>query len=64
MKDQNDLADYISTLVEKQGIAVVTVNDGWVMTITKDRLQQLLAAAEDKDKIILFIKSSAKLPIN
>jgi len=59
MKD-SDLSSYVDALTTVQGATVLTVDDGWVMIFTKERLIELLEKANDSDKVMIFIKSSEK----
>ena len=59
-KETDDLGDYVNKLVDSQGVAVVTVKDGWVFTFTRERLEQLTKALGESDKVMVFVKSSEK----
>lgn len=61
-----DIADYIATLTDNQGVAVVTVSDGWVFTFTREKLLKLVETIDESDsnKLVVFVKSSADLPTN
>jgi hypothetical protein len=63
MKSNNeeDIGGYISTLVDHQGVAVVTVSDGWVLCFTRDHFEKMLKAFGDSDKLAVFVQSSAKM---
>ena len=62
--DDNDLGSYVNELTNTQGVAVITVSDGWVLVFTKDMLKNLLKQAKDSDKVMVQVKSSARLPKN
>lgn len=61
-----DIADYIATLTDNQGVVVVTVSDGWVFTFTREKLLKLVETIDESDsnKLVVFVKSSADLPTN
>lgn len=59
-----NLAEYIKTLLDTQGVSVVTVNDGWVFTFTRDHLKEMVETLGDKDSLAVFVKSSVNQPKN
>lgn len=60
------IAEYIATLTEKQGVAVASVSDGWVMVFTRSKLQSMLDTIDssESDKLAIFIKSGAGVASN
>ena len=64
MKDDLEAGEYIQTLMNHSGVAVVTVDDGWIFTFNRQTLQALIDSAPDKDSFMIFVKSSAKAAKN
>lgn len=60
----DDVAAYIKELTDNQGVAVVTVKDGWVFTFTKERINQMMNALGNENYLTVFVKSSDTLPKN
>lgn len=60
MKNE-DIGDYVNTLVDHAGVAVVTVSDGWVLTFTRAHFEKMLKAFGDSDRLAVFVKSSAAM---
>jgi hypothetical protein len=53
---EDNYAEYLSALIKTQGVAVVTVSDGWVFTFSKHKLISLLSGKEDAENIMIFVK--------
>lgn len=62
--ESNSAAEYVKTMLEINGVSVVTVDDGWVFTFTKEKLLSLLAGNGKAENIMIFVKSSAGQPTN
>lgn len=62
--ETDDLGGYIKELADQKGVSVVTVSDGWVMMFTKQKLQELIGAAENQDHVLVFIKNSDSIVKN
>jgi hypothetical protein len=60
VKDE-DIGGYVDTLVDHNGVAVVTVSDGWVLTFTRAHFQKMLEAFGESDRLAVFVKSSAAM---
>jgi hypothetical protein len=60
VKDE-DIGGYVNTLVDHNGVAVITVSDGWVLTFTRAHFEMMLEAFGESDKLAVFVKSSAKM---
>jgi len=54
---EDNYAEYLTTLLKTQGVAVATVSDGWVFTFTKEKLQAVLNGTEEAN-IMIFVKNS------
>jgi hypothetical protein len=61
---EDNVGSYVSELVRHQGVAVVTVSDGWVFTFSKEKLKELVNSLENSERVTIFVKSSDGLPTN
>lgn len=52
----DDPVEFLNAMADANGIAVSSVSDGHVFVFTKQRLQQMLEACADKDRLVVFVK--------
>jgi hypothetical protein len=52
----SDAIDFFKKLVETQGVACSTVNDGHVLMFKRSFLQDLIDKNLDKEELVIFIK--------
>ena len=56
-KDDKEIAvDRLFDAVEKDGCAVASVNDGYLLIFKRITLQKILDDHPDKEKMIIFVK--------
>ena len=55
----SDVTDIIDAQIEAQGVSCLKVDDGHVLTFTKEMLEQLLSRAEKSGRVVLFIQHGA-----
>lgn len=63
----NDMAfasEFINHQLKTKGVSVITVSDGWVLTITKEKLLQLVEIVGDESAAMIHIVSSDGLEKN
>jgi DUF1009 family protein len=56
MAVQGDVGEYLIEVAKKMGVACATVSDGHVIILTREKIQEILAAAQDKGMVIVHIK--------
>ena len=60
----SDLGEFAKTLADKDGVAIMTVSDGWVFVFTETKLQELIETSKGKGYALVFVKSTANQPKN
>lgn len=63
-KELSQAGEYLNMQLKLNGASIVTVSDGWVLTITKEKLLHLIEIIGDQKAAMILIKSSANLPVN
>jgi len=53
----SSLVDRLMESVKKDGVAVGTVSDGYIVVFDKDTLQQLVDMNEDSEQLVIFVKT-------
>ncbi len=64
MKELDNVGEYVTALLKANGVSVVTAEDGWVFTFTKEKLRSLVENGEESENIMIFVKSSANGVVN
>lgn len=52
----SDLAELINDQLEQQGVSVIRVSDGHVLTFTAETLARLQEAAKKTGRVVVFVK--------
>lgn len=62
MKEEDTtVGAYVMEMAKQNGVAVVTVKDGWVFMISQKTLQSLLESSKDQGYVLLQVKHSSVL---
>lgn len=63
MKEEDTtMGAFVMELAKKNGVAVVTVKDGWVFMLSRTTLQRLLeSCGDDQDYVMLQVKHNSVL---
>lgn len=56
MAVQGDVGEYMVEVARKMGVACATVSDGHVLIFTREKIQEILAASEEKGIVIIHVK--------
>lgn len=55
-KDLDTAADYLNTMTDLEGAAVLTVKDGSLIMFKRETLEKLLAQNPASNKVVIFLK--------
>lgn len=55
-KNEDKLIEHFLEVADKEGVAVATVSDGFVLMFKREHLQKLLDAAPNEKKVMIFVK--------
>lgn len=60
MSKEKEAADFFMELVDQTGVAVLTVENGYILGFKRSQLQELLDKNPDAPKVVIFVQHPKK----